>query len=181
MEIGDAFGPKQTLAIFIDYQNFEASLRNEGKQTDFLLLKDYLVAGRHNTVKRRSCTSASTLTTLTRTAGCTGSSRTNGFMVRAKLAKVLPDGSLKCNLDVEMVLAQSMTSPTRGPTPASCHRRRGFCISGTVAPGAGHQGGVASTPRCISQDLRELANGYIDLCEAIEEIEQRREITYKRR
>ena len=159
----------QTLAIFIDYHNFEGSLRGEGLHADLLSLREYLAGGRQ----------------LLETFVFVGFNpnnahedgrlhrflRMNGFLVKTRLAKVRPDGSLKCDLDVDMAL--SVVDYVTCVKPETVLLVTG---DGDFAPVAqwlrtrGVRVEVASTPNCISQDLRESANGYIDLCEAIEEI-----------
>jgi len=92
----------ETLVIFIDYHNLEGSLRNEGDQTDILSLRDHLAEGRR------------LLETFVYIGFNPANShedenfhrylKMNGFFVKTKPAKVRPDGSLKCDLDIELVM-----------------------------------------------------------------------------
>ena len=163
----------EALAIFIDYHNLEGSLRHEGTLVDVSALTDYLARGRR----------------LLETFVYVGFNpnnldgdhhfhhllKTDGFLVRTKLAKVRPDGSLKCDLDIEMVL--DVTDYVHRAKPEIVLLITG---DGDFVPLVawlrlrGVRVEVASTPRSISQDLREAANGYVDLCKAIEEIERGR-------
>ncbi|OPY73633.1 MAG: NYN domain protein [Syntrophorhabdus sp. PtaU1.Bin002] len=167
--------PTQTLAIFIDYHNFEASLRGEALHTDLVNLREYLAGGRQ----------------LTETFAYVGFNpnnphedgrlhrllRMSGFLVRTKLAKVRPDGSLKCNLDVEMVLGViDYVNQTRPDTVLLVTGDGDFVALVQWLRTRGVRVEVASTRSSISQELRESANGYIDLREAIEEAERKEPI-----
>jgi len=162
------------LAIFVDYHNLEASLRNEGHQVDILSLRDYLSEGRwlletfvyigFNPNNHNGSQNFHQFL------------RMNGFMVRTKPAKVRPDGSLKCDFDIELALdivdyvekvkpdIVVLVSGDGDFTPlATWLRLRGLRIE------------VAAVSSTLSQTLREEANGYIDLFEAIQEIQRRGE------
>ena len=160
----------ETLAIFIDYHNLEGSLRNEGHQTNILSLRDYLAEGRRLLetfvyVGFNPCNSHED-------ENFHRYLKMNGFIVETKSAKVRPDGSLKCDLDAELILGVVdyvlqvhpdilvlVTGDGDFAPLARWLRLRGVRVE------------IASTLNSLSQDLREAANGYIDLCEAIEEIQ----------
>jgi uncharacterized LabA/DUF88 family protein len=161
---------RETLTLFIDFHNLEASLRNEGRQVDILELRNYLSEGR------------SLLESFVYIGRNPNNSqeddkfhrmlRINGFLVKTKKAKVLPDGSLKCDLDLELAL--DVVQYVSGVKPDIVVLVTG---DGDFAPLAnwlrlrGIRVEVASTPNSLSQDLREASNGYIDLDEAIEQIQ----------
>ncbi len=170
MEISRNAYPYQTLAIFIDYHNFEASLRDEGLQVDLLPLREYLAGGRQ----------------LLETFVFVGFNpnnahedgqlhrflRVNGFLVRTKLAKVRPDGSLKCDLDIEMALSVvDYVTRNRLDTVLLVTGDGDFSPLASWLRMRGVRVEVASLERSMSHELKESANGYIDLREAIEEIE----------
>src|SRR5664280_1497890 len=95
----------------------------------------------------------------------------NGFLVRTKLAKVRPDGSLKCDLDVEMVLGVvDYVTHTKPDTVLLVTGDGDFAPLAQWLRTRGIRVEIASTQGSISQDLQESANGYINLREAIEEI-----------
>lgn len=172
MEIpkGSSNHSTQTLAIFIDYHNFEGSLRNEGLRVDLLSLREYLTGG------RPLLESFAFIGFNPNDAHEDGRLhrflKLNGFLVKAKLAKVRPDGSLKCDLDVEMVLGVvDFVTHARPDTVLLVTGDRDFVPLVQWLRTRGVRVEVASTPSSISQDLRESASGYIDLCEAIEEIQ----------
>lgn len=163
----------QTLAIFIDYHNFEASLRDEGLQADILSLREYL------TENRRLLETFVYIGFNPNNAHEDGRIhrylRVNGFLVRTKLAKVRPEGSLKCNLDVEMVLGVVEYVTNTKPDIVLLVTGDGdFVPLIQWLRIRGVRVEIASTPNTVSQDLRESANGYINLCEAIEQIEAAR-------
>ncbi len=170
----------ERLAIFIDYHNLEGSLRNEGYRVDILSLRDYLSEGRW-------------LVETFVYAGFNPNNpgddenfhrflKMNGFVVRTKPAKVRTNGSFKCDLDTEMIL--DIVDFVQQAKPGIVLILSG---DGDFAPLArwlrlrGFRVEVASTPNSISQDLKEAANGYIDLCEAINEIQRVGEETPDRR
>jgi uncharacterized LabA/DUF88 family protein len=160
----------QTLALFIDYHNLEGSLRNEGLHTDLLSLREYLTGGRQ---LLESFTYIGFNPDNAHEDGRLHRSlRLNGFMVKAKLAKVRPDGSLKCDLDVEMVLGVvDYITHVKPDTVLLVTGDGDFVPLVQWLRTRGIRVEVASTQSSISQDLRESSNGYIDLREAIVESE----------
>ena len=169
MRISTVATTLETLAVFIDYHNLEGSMRVEGYQTDILSLLDYLSEGRK----------------LLETFVYIGFSpnnpqadenthqilRMNGLLVKTKRAKVKPDGSLKCDLDIELALGVvDYVSQVRPDIVLLITGDGDFVPLVNWLRLRGIRVEVASTPNSLSQDLREAANGYIDLCEAIEEI-----------
>lgn len=170
----------RTLAIFIDYHNLEGSLREERLRADILRLREYLAETRR--LLETFVYIGFNPSNAQEDGRIHRYLRLNGFLVRTKLGKVRPEGSLKCDLDVEMVLGVveyvTNTHPDivllvsgDGDFVPLVHwlRTRGIRVE------------IASTPNAVSQDLRESANGYIDLCEAIEEIEAARGESLERR
>jgi uncharacterized LabA/DUF88 family protein len=162
---------EEKLAIFVDFHNLTGGLRNEGFQIDLLSLRDYLAEGRK----------------LLETFLFMGISpnnpqedhdfhralRAKGFMVCTKEAKQKPDGSLKCDLDIELTINVVeyilnvrpdivILISGDGDFVPLVHwlRMRGIRVE---------VGGIKSS---MAKDLRESANDYIDLQSAIEEIQE---------
>ena len=159
----------ETLSIFIDYHNFDASLRGEGLQADLTLLREYLTGG------RRLLETFVYIGFNPNNAHEDGRLhrflRMNGFLVRTKLAKVRPDGSLKCDLDVEIVLGVvDYVTNTKPDTVLLVTGDGDFVPLAQWLRTRGIRVEIASTQGSISQDLQESANGYINLREAIAEI-----------
>jgi uncharacterized LabA/DUF88 family protein len=160
----------RTLAIFIDYHNLEGSLREEGLQADILRLREYLVETRR--LLEAFLFVGLNPNNFHEDARIHRYLRANGFLVRTKLAKVRPEGSLKCNLDIEMALGVVEYVTNAHPDIVLLVTGDGdFVPLVQWLRTRGVRVEIASTPNAVSQDLRESANGYIDLREAIEEIE----------
>ncbi len=164
----------QTLAIFVDYHNLEGSLRNAGYRVDLPSLCDYLATGRR-------------LTEAFVYVGFNPQNahederfhkflKSNGFFVRTKQAKIRPDGSLKCDLDIELALdVVDYVQHSRPGIVLLVSGDGDFLQLVNWLRLRGVRVEVASTPGSLSQDLFDAANGYIDLCRAIEEMEAQKE------
>ena len=161
----------ERLAMFIDFHNLEGSLRNEGIQVDILALRDYLTEGR--TLLEAFVYVGFNPNTQNGDHQFHRFLKMNGFLVKTKPAKVRPDGSLKCDFDIE--LAIDVIDYVSLVKPAIVLLVTGdgdFAPLATWLRQRGTRVEVASTPTSISQDLRGAANGYIDLCEATKEIQR---------
>ena len=93
--------------------------------------------------------------------------RHHGMQVIAKRTKILPDGSRKCNMDIEFTLGAletlDMVHPPDtvmlvtgdGDFAPLCHRLRnkGFFVE------------VAGLNNCVASELKAAAQGFIDLSE----------------
>jgi uncharacterized LabA/DUF88 family protein len=166
--------PQVTLektAIFIDYHNLEGALRNENLKVDLISLRGSLAAGRF----------------LLETFVFIGFNPKNfeedekfhrflkmhGFLVCTKSAKIKPDGTLKCDLDMEMALAVIDYVMQARPDLAILITGDGdFSALATWLRMRGVRVEVASTLNSLSQDLKEAANECIELAEAIEGIRE---------
>lgn len=182
MEI-ERYFPKNSLerlAIFIDYHNLEGSLRNEGYRVDILTLRDYLAEGR--LLIETFCYLGHHSDNNGDDEKCHRLLRMNSFIVRTKPAKVRPDRSLKCDFDIELTLdVVDFVSQAKPDIILLISGDGDFVPLVNWLRFRGIRVEVASTPNSISQDLREAVNGYIDLCEAIEEIRRVGEETPDRR
>ena len=161
----------ERIAIFIDYHNLEGSLRNENYQTNMLSLRNYLADGRW--LLETMVYVGFNPNNLEEDGNFHRFLRMHGFIVCTKPAKIKPDGTLKCDLDIELAIGVIdyvlqtkpsvvvlLTGDGDFVTLVNWLRLRGVRVE------------VASTPNSLSQDLRESANDYIDLCEAIDEIQR---------
>lgn len=159
----------QSLAIFIDYHNLEGSLRNEGAQMDILVLRDYLAEGRD--LIESFVFVGTNPNNVEEDERFHRFLRRNGFVVKTKKAKVRPDGSLKCDFDVEMVLdVVDFVTHARPNIVCLVTGDGDFQPLTEFLRMRGIRVEVASTPTSISHNLLESANGYINLLEAIREI-----------
>ncbi len=162
----------ERLAIFIDYHNLEGSLRNEGYSVDILTLRDYLSEGRR--LIETFCYIGSRPNNNGDDEKFHRLLRMNGFIVRTKPAKVRPDRSLRCDFDIELTLdVVDFVSQAKPDIVLLISGDGDFVPLVNWLRFRGLRAEVASTQSSISQDLREMANGYVDLCEVIEEIQRR--------
>ena len=160
----------ETLAIFIDYHNLEGSLRNEGLQIDLLSLQDYLAKGRK--LIETFVYIGFNPNNLQEDKNFHRFLKINGFIVRTKTARVKPDGSLKCDLDIELTLDIVDYVTTVRPEIVILITGDGdFVPLVNWLRMGGIRVEVGGIDSSMSQDLRESSNDYIDLRLAIEEIQ----------
>ena len=159
---------KERVAIFLDWHNIERTFRELGGQPDILVLRDYLTAGRHlleafvyagihsNRVEEHSRFHAFL--------------RREGFLVRTKLGKVGEDDRVHCNFDVEIVV--DMLDFSREAKPDTVVLGSGDGDFAAVVERLRLMGirvEVASITDTVSEELREISNGFIDLKKAVSE------------
>jgi uncharacterized LabA/DUF88 family protein len=161
--------PHDKVAIFIDYHNLEGSLRTEGLQVDLPSLRDYLA-------ERRRLVECLIYVGFNPNKPDEDEKfhqylRTNGFIVRSKKAKVKPDGSLKCDLDIELTLdLVDFVSKTEIETVIIISGDGDFVPLVHWLRMRGIRVEVGCIESSMSQDLKEEASGFISLERAIEEI-----------
>lgn len=155
------------LAI-IDFSNLMGQCRNVGRKPDLITLRDHLSDPR----KGRFCVDVKVYAPLPHNNGAAthrfhDSLRHQGLQVIGKRAKKLPDGSMKCNLDIELTLgaleALDMVHPpdsivlVSGDSdfaPLCCAlRNKGFFVE------------VAGIANSVAGELKAASQGFIDLTE----------------
>jgi len=160
----------EKIVAFVDYHNLELSFRNEGLKLDLVALREYLSEGRwlletfvyigFNPNNHNGNQNFHQFLSM------------NGFMVRTKPAKVKPNGSLKCDFDIEIALDIVDYIEKAKPDIVVLVSGDGdFAPLATWLRIRGVRVEVAALPSTLSQDLKEAANGYINLYEAMQEIQ----------
>lgn len=162
----------ESVAIFIDYHNLAIGLRNQNKEIDFIALRDYLSSGRK------------LLETFIYIGINPNQPEANkklivklqevGFFLRNKIARVLPDNTLKCNHDIEMVLdILEFVEKTKPNIVVLVTGDSDFKVLVEKLRIQGIRIEIASFQGIISQELKNSASGYIDL--SIAKIEENSE------
>ena len=152
---------------FVDYHNTLHALRREGRQTDLAALRAYLAEGRHlveafvyvatHPQPEHQLADEAALHRL----------RYHGFLVRTKVGQVLPNGRLKCDLDMEMALdVLEFVVRARPDIVVLATGDGAFAPLAQRLRMQGIRVEVASTPGSLSAHLRASANGFIDLTRA---------------
>jgi uncharacterized LabA/DUF88 family protein len=151
-------------AIFIDYDNTRHALRRAGQQVDLMALKDYLSEGRHVVETFVYLATRPQPEFRDDDRALLHRLQSHGFLIRTQEGQLLPDGRLKCNLDLEMALdVQEFTARTRLDIAVLVTGK------GSLAPLVerlrcrGIRTEVASTEESASHALRTMANGFVDL------------------
>jgi uncharacterized LabA/DUF88 family protein len=158
-------------AIFIDYHNLEGALRNENLKVDLISLRDSLTEGRF--LLETFVFIGFNPKNFEEDEKFHRSLKMQGFMVCTKPAKIKPDGTLKCDLDMEMALAVVDYVLHNKPDTAVMVTGDGdFAALARWLRMRGVRVEVASTSNSLSQDLKEAANECIELAEAIEGIRE---------
>lgn len=162
----------ERVAAFVDYHNTLHALRRIGRQIDLVALRDYLAEGRHlvevflyiaiHPSPDRQAADQATLHRL----------RQHGFLVRTRTGQLLPNGHLKCDLDLEMALdIQEFAARTRPDIVVLVTGDGDFTPLAQRLRLQGVRVEVASTPGSVSASLRAMANGFVDLTRFGNEIE----------
>ena len=162
----------ERVAAFVDYHNTLHALRRIGRQIDLVALRDYLAEGRHlvevflyiaiHPHPDRQAADQATLHRL----------RQHGFLVRTRTGQLLPNGRLKCDLDLEMALdVQDFVARARPDIVVLVTGDGDFTPLAQRLRNQGVRVEVASTPGSVSASLRAMANGFVDLTRFANEVE----------
>jgi len=154
----------ERVVAFVDYHNTLHALRRVGRQIDLVALRDYVAEGRHlveaflyiatHPQPDRQEADQATLHRL----------RQHGFLIRSKVGQLLPNGRLKCDLDLEMALdVQEFVSRTHPDIVVLVTGDGDFTPLVQRLRLRGVRVEVTSTPGSVSAALRAMANGFVDL------------------
>lgn len=153
---------KDIVAVFIDYHNITIGLRNQNMEIDLIDLNNYLAEGRkligtfiYFGINPNDPESNRDLIERLNKAG---------FLIRQKIAKVLPNGSLKCNCDVEMVLdILEFVEKTKPNIVVLVTGDGDFIPLVQKLRMQGIRVEIASFDGVLSKELKNTASGFIDL------------------
>jgi uncharacterized LabA/DUF88 family protein len=162
----------ERVAIFADFRNTLNTLRRAGRQIDLVALRDYLAEGRHlieaflyigtHPLPEQDLADQATLHRL----------RQHGFLIRTKPAQLLPTGQLKCNFDLELALdVQEFVSRTRPDIVVLVTGDGDFTPLAQRLRLQGVRVEVASVPGSVSLALQAMANGFVDLTQIGNEVD----------
>lgn len=154
----------ERVAVFVDYHNTLHALRRVGRQIDLSALRDYLSEGRHmvecflyiatHPQPDRQEADAATLQRL----------RQHGFLIRSRQGQLLPNGHLKCDLTLEMALdVQEFVARARPDIVVLVSGAGDLVPLVQRLRLAGVRVEVASVPGSVSANLQAMANGFVDL------------------
>ena len=162
----------ERVAVFVDYHNTLHALRRVGRQIDLAALRAYLSEGRHvvetflyiatHPTPDRQEADQATLRHL----------RQSGFLIRTRPGQLLPNGRLKCDLDLEMALdVQEFAARTRPDIVVLVTGDGDFTPLVQRLRFQGVRVEVASVPGSISATLLDTANGFVDLTQLGQEVD----------
>lgn len=154
-------------ALFMDYQDTLHGLARAGRQIDVVQLRDYLAEGRHlveafvylptHPQPERRADDQATLQRL----------RRHGFLVRSQVGQVARDGRLSCDFSLEMALdIQEFVARTHPDIVilAVSTARLEPLVQRLRLQGVRVE--VAAAPGSVPPSLPALANGFVDLTQA---------------
>jgi uncharacterized LabA/DUF88 family protein len=162
----------QRVAIFVDYHNVLNALRRIGRQVDLIALREYLAEGRHlveaflyiatHPLPERQAADQATLQRL----------RQHGFLIRTRTGQFLPTGQLKCDFSTELALdVQEFVVQARPDIVVLVTGDGEFTPLAERLRSRGIRVEVASTPGSVSAALRAMANGFVDLTQLGQAVE----------
>jgi uncharacterized LabA/DUF88 family protein len=162
----------ERVVIFVDYHNTLHALRRVGRQIDLVALRDYLAEGRHlleaflyvatHPEPERQEADRATLHHL----------RELGFLIRSRVGQLLPNGRLKCDFDLEMALdVQEFIARARPDIVVLVTGDGAFTPLAQRLRLRGIRVEVASVPGSISTALRAMTNGFVDLVNLGQEVD----------
>jgi uncharacterized LabA/DUF88 family protein len=149
---------------FVDYHNTLHALRREGRQIDLSHLRGYLAEGRHLVEAFLYIATHPQPDMQDADQAALHRLRQHGFLVRSRPGQLLPNGRLKCDLDLEMALdVQEFAARTRPDIVVLITGDGDFTPLAQRLRLQGVRVEVASTPGSVSAALRAMANGFVDL------------------
>lgn len=161
----------ERLAVFVDYHNTLHALRRVGRQIDLAALRDYLAEGRHLVEAFLYIPTHPSLDRQEADQATLHRLRQHGFLIRSRPGQLLPNGRLRCNFDLEMALdVQEFVARTRPDIVVLVTGDGDFAPLAQRLRLQGVRVEVASTPGSVSATLRAMANGFVDLTQLGQEV-----------
>ena len=154
----------ERVVAFVDYHNTLHALRRVWRQIDLPALRDYLAEGRHLVEVFLYIATHPDPEQQQADRGTLHRLRQHGFLVRTKVGHILPNGRLKCDLDMELALdVQAFVARARPDIVVLVTGDGDFTPLAQRLRFDGVRVEVASVPGSVSAELRAMANGFVDL------------------
>jgi uncharacterized LabA/DUF88 family protein len=152
------------VAAFVDYHNTLHALRRNAHHIDLAALRGYLGEGRHLVEAFLYIASHPQAAHQDADQALFQRLADHGFLIRSKVGQILPNGRLKCDLDMEMALdVQDFVARARPDIVVLVTGDGDFTPLAQRLRLQGVRVEVASTPGSVSASLRAMANGFVDL------------------
>jgi uncharacterized LabA/DUF88 family protein len=146
--------------LFVDYPNLAISFAAQDRELDLAAMRDHLARGREIIDSIVYIGSHPDWSVNYKAEAL----REQGFLVRTRRAKVKPDGSLRCNQDVELALdAYIMSRALRPEVVILASGDSDFLPLLEALRWEGVRVEIASCPWALSQELAAAASRVIDL------------------
>lgn len=162
----------ERVALFIDFHNTRNTLQRNGLQIDLVSLRNYLAEGRHLVESFVYIATHPLPDQQQVDQEAQLRLRQHGFLIQTKPGRLLPNGRLKCDFDLEMALdVQEFVARTRPDIVVLVTGDGDFTPLVERLRFRGIRVEVASVPGSIARSLQVMANGFVDLTQISEPVQ----------
>ncbi len=162
----------ERVALFIDFHNTRNALQRNGLQIDLVNLRNYLAEGRHLVESFVYIATHPLPDQQQVDQEAQLRLRQHGFLIQTKPGRLLPNGRLKCDFDLEMALdVQEFVARTRPDIVVLVTGDGDFTPLVERLRFRGIRVEVASVPGSIARSLQVMANGFVDLTQISEPVQ----------
>ncbi|HPD40827.1 MAG TPA: NYN domain-containing protein [Anaerolineae bacterium] len=162
----------ERVALFIDFHNTRNALQRNGLQIDLVSLRNYLAEGRHLVESFVYIATHPLPDQQQVDQEAQLRLRQHGFLIQTKPGRLLPNGRLKCDFDLEMALdVQEFVARTRPDIVVLVTGDGDFTPLVERLRFRGIRVEVASVPGSIARSLQVMANGFVDLTQISEPVQ----------
>lgn len=162
----------ERVALFIDFHNTRNALQRNGLQIDLVSLRNYLAEGRHLVESFVYIATHPLPDQQQVDQEAQLRLRQHGFLIQTKPGRLLPNGRLKCDFDLEMALdVQEFVAHTRPDIVVLVTGDGDFTPLVERLRFRGIRVEVASVPGSIARSLQVMANGFVDLTQISEPVQ----------
>lgn len=162
----------ERVVLFIDFHNTRNTLQRNGLQIDLVSLRNYLAEGRHLVESFVYIATHPLPDQQQVDQEAQLRLRQHGFLIQTKPGRLLPNGRLKCDFDLEMALdVQEFVARTRPDIVVLVTGDGDFTPLVERLRFRGIRVEVASVPGSIARSLQVMANGFVDLTQISEPVQ----------
>ena len=162
----------ERVALFIDFHNTRNALQRNGLQIDLVSLRNYLAEGRHLVESFVYIATHPLPDQQQVDQEAQLRLRQHGFLIQTKPGRLLPNGRLKCDFALEMALdVQEFVAHTRPDIVVLVTGDGDFTPLVERLRFRGIRVEVASVPGSIARSLQVMANGFVDLTQISERVQ----------